>query len=196
MRHRRPSAPDLRPLVFLLPSPYSGSTVGKRSFSGNICGPPIRGREGFSYDLGPGEEIRIGYSTVSEWSSVGSLGYGGASPGDTHVGCLVYNSNVQDPSELVYQNLGTSAVAVYFEIGYSGSVNPPEEGGFVLEWTVSDIPTASPTPVPSKSPTIPGRRCARHAPLCLVPPYVFQHGSVLSILCLTSLSFFSALFLL
>ena len=130
-----PYASDLGPL-FLLPSPYRGSTVGRREASfGNICGPPTKGRQAFSYDLGPGEEISIGYSTVSEWGlgSVGGLRYGGAFPGDSHVGCLNYNSNFPEREDtLIYQNLGTSAVAVYFGVGYSGAANQIEEGDFVL----------------------------------------------------------------
>ena len=130
-----PLTPDLASL-FHFPSPYSSSTIGAAPSStfGGRCGPPVFGHQQFSYDLGPGERIRIGYSTASEWNSVRSLWYGGAYPGDIRAGACLRHSDTLDST---FQNLGTTVVAVYFGVGYDGVANSPSpEGDFVLEWSI------------------------------------------------------------
>ena len=89
--------------------------------------------QGFSYNLGPGEEIRIGLSSSWKWNTQQTLRYGGVYPGDWVVqrgegGCQ-YLSSI----DLSHTNTAEVEATVYFVIaGYSSS----DAGDFVLAWEI------------------------------------------------------------
>ena len=89
--------------------------------------------QGFKYDLGPGERIRI-HQVSNTFDSKHTLRYGGEYPGDEVVGC----ADEPDESELSYVNTGNSTLPVYFLVDsyYAGG-----QGDFVLAWTV-DTPSS------------------------------------------------------
>ena len=98
-----------------------------------MCGAGVE--QGFSFELGPGESIRIKQAS-NTFDSRHTLRYGGSYPGDFEVEC------VDDPDllELSYTNGGHSTVAVYFVVdGYSSD----SAGDFVLEWEI-DTPGNAP----------------------------------------------------
>ena len=96
----------------------------------DVCGAGVD--QGFSYNLGPGEEIRIGQSS-NAFDSQHTLRYGGGYPGDSVVECV----DDPDTKVLSYANTGEVEVAVYFVIdAYSSS----EAGNFELAWDWPGMP--------------------------------------------------------
>jgi hypothetical protein len=134
-RNRRPILTSLPSTSSLhRPSPHSSSTSGN-SKDVSVCGSGAE--QGFSYDLGAGDRIRIGQSS-NTFDSQHTLRYGGPYPGDLEVDCV----DEPDTSELTYTNKGTSALAVYFLVAaYASDV----AGDFVLAWTI-DTPSMAPPP--------------------------------------------------